>query len=229
MNMKSSKLLPAVIAALMMLLAAACSKDEETETVTDADGNEYATVKINTQIWMAENLKTTKYNDGGSINIIGNDELAWMITTTGAYCWYANNEVNRPAYGALYNGYAVKTGRLCPVGWKVPELDDWLVLINFLGGVDAAGGELKEKGITHWEEPNTGATDKVGFRALPGGRRDYTAAFDLKGRQGWWWTSTDNVQDPSYSSLIYIFNDNNGAFYYGQPKIVGASVRCIKN
>jgi uncharacterized protein (TIGR02145 family) len=227
--MKDSKLLFTVQFALLILLAAGCSKNEETEKVKDADGNEYATVKINSQVWMAENLRTTKYNDGNSISIIGNDELAWMITTSGAYCWYANNEVNKPTYGALYNGYAVSTGRLCPVGWRVPELDDWLVLIDLLGGVDAAGGELKEKGITHWETPNTNASDKYGFKALPGGRRDFTAAFDLKGRQGWWWTSTDNVTDPDYSSHVIIYYDDGGAYYYSLPKIFGQSVRCIKN
>jgi len=206
-----------------------CSKDEDSATVKDADGNEYSTVKIGAQIWMKENLKTTKYNDGSTIADHGDDRTGWMTTTSGAYAWYNNDNTNKSMYGALYNGYAVSTDRLCPAGWHVPAIDKWLVLLNYLGGVDIAGGKLKEKGTTHWQSPNTSATDEFGFTALPGGRRDNIGWYDLKGNQGWWWSSTDNTTDPGYSSHVYIDNAEAGIYYYSLEKTYGLSVRCLKD
>lgn len=218
------------IPGLVLILINSCKKDEDqTETVTDRDGNVYSSVTIGTQVWMTENLKTTKYNDGGPITNHGNDNITWQNTTSGAYAWYANNSSNKASYGALYNGYAVSTDKLCPAGWHVPELDEWLVLINYLGGVDLAGGKLKEKGTTHWLSPNTGATDDFGFKALPGGYRYDYGAFDLMGEQGWWWNSTDNISDPDYSSHVYMDNEESGAFYYSLPKNFGLNVRCLKD
>lgn len=219
-----------MIIGLVLILINSCKKDEDTEeTVTDRDGNVYTSVTIGTQVWMTENLKTTKYNDGSPITNHGNDNIAWLNTTAGAYAWYANNSSNKPSYGALYNGYAVSTDKLCPAGWHVPELNDWLALINYLGGVDLAGGKLKEKGTAHWLSPNTGATDDFGFKALPGGYRNDNGTFDLIGRQGWWWSSTDNISDPDYSSHIYLNYDESGAFYYSLRKNLGLNVRCLKD
>lgn len=227
--MKITKCINLIWLAGLLYLAGGCSKDEETVSVKDADGNEYSTVKIGTQTWMRENLKTTKYNDGSTITNHGNDQNAWMTTTLGAYAWYENNVANKSTYGGLYNGYAVSTDRLCPSGWHVPSRDEWLILINFLGGVDYAGGKLKENGTAHWLSPNSGATDEYGFKALPGGRRDNTGWFDLLGSQGWWWSSTDNTNEPDYSSHFYIDNDGAGAFYYSVEKTYGLSVRCLKD
>ncbi len=119
---------------LLASLALGCSKDEEFATIRDIEGNEYATVTINTQVWMAENLKTTTYNDGSAIGNFGDNDIAWFNTTTSAYCWYDNGSSNKETYGALYNGYAVSTGKLCPFGWHVPSRDEWLVLIDFSWG-----------------------------------------------------------------------------------------------
>ena len=219
-----------LVIGLVLILADSCKKDEvTTEKVTDRDGNVYTSVAIGTQVWMTENLKTTKYNDGSTITNHGNDNIAWLTTTAGAYAWYENNSSNKAAYGALYNGYAVSTEKLCPTGWHVPELDEWLVLINHLGGVDFAGGKLKEKGTAHWLSPNTDATDEFGFKALPGGYRYDSGAFDLMGEQGWWWSSTDNISDPDYSSHVYMDYNESGAFYYSLPKNYGLSVRCLKD
>ena len=127
------------------------------ETMTDYDGNVYKTITIGTQTWMAENLKTTKYNDGIDIPLITND-TAWSNITTPAYSWYDNNSTNYKAtYGALYNSYTIKTGRLCPLGWSVPNNDDWATLITYLGDtigrsclVGIAGDKLREKNTFHW-------------------------------------------------------------------------------
>jgi uncharacterized protein (TIGR02145 family) len=138
------------------------------EVVTDIDGNVYNTVTIGDQVWMAENLKTTKLNDGTSIsNAI--DNIAWASLSTPGYCWFINNRATYEIYGALYNWYAVYTDKLCPTGWHVPSNSEWTTLTDHLGGAEVAGGKLKESGSSHWASPNTGATNVTGFTALPGG------------------------------------------------------------
>lgn len=111
-------------------------------SVTDTEGNTYKTIKTVTQTWMAENLKTTKYNDGTLIPNVS-DNTAWTQLSSGAYCWYSNDINNKSTFGALYNWYAVNTGKLCPEGWHVPGDDEWTTLTGYLGGEDVAGGKMK--------------------------------------------------------------------------------------
>jgi len=137
--------------------------------MTDVDGNNYKTIKIGNQEWMAENLKTTKYKDGTSIPLFTAATPMANFTSPG-YCWYNSDSATyRNSYGALYNWYAVNTGKLAPTGWHVPTEAEWNTLIAYLGGESVAGGKLKEAGTSHWSSPNTGATNEVGFSALPGG------------------------------------------------------------
>ncbi|MBN1108547.1 MAG: fibrobacter succinogenes major paralogous domain-containing protein, partial [Bacteroidales bacterium] len=161
----------------------------DTFRVTDADGNVYRTVVIGTQEWMGENLRTTKYNDGTVIPLVA-DSVTWSTLATPAFCYYSNNiEYAGQGYGALYNWYALNTGKLCPSGWHIPSNSDWSVLTDYLGGESVAGGKLKETDTTHWVSPNTGATDEVRFTGLPGGARGGTSVFDNLGRYGYWWTA----------------------------------------
>jgi uncharacterized protein (TIGR02145 family) len=111
-------------------------------TVKDIDGNEYPTVTIGSQIWMAENLKTSRLNDGTSIPLISSGEQ-WAGMHTPAYTWYDNNEDYKGIYGALYNWYAVGTENLCPSGWHIPGESEWSELTAFLGGETLAGGKMK--------------------------------------------------------------------------------------
>jgi uncharacterized protein (TIGR02145 family) len=140
---------------------------------------------------MAENLKTTKYNDGKAIPLV-TDNVAWtnrdsIALTTPAYYWYDNDSTTKKTYGALYNGYAVKTDQLCPTGWHVPDDAEWSDLTTYLGGEDVAGGKLKETGTDHWQSPNKGATNESGFTALPGGYRTMNGKFNyINGGSGWW-------------------------------------------
>jgi len=196
----------------------------------DQDNNVYSTVTINTQTWMASNLKTTKYNDGTAITNV-TDNTAWSKSSTGAaYCWYNNDINNKPIYGALYNWYAVNTAKLCPVGWHVPTDSEWTTLTDYLEGLSVAGGKLKETGYTHWTTPNTGATNETGFTALPGGYRGVFGAFSFIGSYGYWWSSTDytefNTGDVWYRHMNYN-NSNATRGYY--DKAYGFSVRCLKN
>ena len=134
--------------------------------IADIDGNIYNTVIIGTQVWMKENLKATKLNDGTNI-LLETDNATWISLTDPAYCWYNNDASSyKNTYGALYNWFTVETGKLCPTGWHVPSDAEWFTLIDFLGGESVAGGKLKEIGNTHWNSPNTGATDEYGFTAI---------------------------------------------------------------
>ena len=201
-------------------------------TMTDQDGNIYKTVTIGTQTWIAENLRTTKYNDGTAIsNVIGATE--WANLKTGAYCNYNNttNTDNIATYGRLYNWYAVNTGKLAPKGWHVPTDAEWTQLTDYLGETGVVGGKLKETGTSLWSSPNTKATNESGFTALPGGWRGIEGSYCLVGIQASWWSSTelqtctDCVWDRSmfYDLPIVSRNGNSG------KKMAGFSVRCVKD
>jgi uncharacterized protein (TIGR02145 family) len=176
---------------------------------------------------MAENLKTTKFNDGLSISLV-TDATAWIILSTPGYCWYHNNAAAyRVAYGALYNWYAVNTGKLCPIEWHVPSNEEWIILISYMGGESVAGSKLKESGIAHWHNPNTDTTNETGFTALPGGERTFSGNFINIGLTGYLWSSSDySATNASYWSLGY-----NGAstVWDDDSKKNGFSVRCIND
>jgi uncharacterized protein (TIGR02145 family) len=194
---------------------------------TDRDNNNYSIVQIGTQIWTAENLKTTKYNDGTAIPHVP-DSLEWLGLSTSGYSWYRNNEATyKITYGALYNFYAASSGKLCPTGWRVSTDADWTTLNTFLGGTNVAGGKLKESGKTHWASPNTGASNESGFTGLPGGWRGSTSKFQEMFVCGEFWTSTPNPYDTGgYSYYL----DYWYKAIYGENvnKKVGFSIRCVK-
>lgn len=206
----------------------AIKKDNVTEiTVTDIDGNVYHTVTIGTQVWMVENLKTTKYRDGTSIPNV-TDNTAWSNLTTGAYCDYNNTPSNSSTYGRLYNWYAATDAHnIAPTGWHVPTDADWSTLTTYLGGESVAGGKLKEIGTTHWQSPNTGATNEVGFTALPGGYRYDDGAFYGIGSDGYWWSATE--YDATYAWDLGMFNYGSNVDHYGGIKEDGFSVRCVRD
>jgi len=176
---------------------------------------------------MIDNLKTTKYNDGTLITLV-TDSIAWSTLVTGGCCWYGNNSSNGDPYGALYNWYAVNTGKLAPTGWHVPTDSDWTSLTTFLGGESVAGDSLKEAGTAHWLPPNTGATNSTGFNALPGGNRRDNGAFYVIGYSGFWWSSTASNATHAWTRSMYC----NGANVYRtnfNENTYGFSVRCVKN
>jgi len=198
------------------------------KSLTDIDGNFYKTVQIGTQIWMAENLKTTKYRNGDLIpNVKGNS--AWQTLTIGAYSWYNNDAASGKAtYGALYNWYAVSDSRnIAPAGWHVASNAEWTTLITYLEGENIAGGQLKETGFIHWSSPNTGSTNSSGFAALPGGMRFYDGTFGNFGHSSFWWSSTAYVAGGAwYLNLTY---DNANVNRYGNNNESGFSVRCVRD
>lgn len=198
--------------------------------MTDVDGNSYKTVNIGSQVWMAENLKTTKYQNGDIIGTTTPITLDISDQSTPKYQWenYDGNETNLPTYGRLYTWYTASDYRgICPIGWHIPTESDLETLRAFLGGNMVAGGKLKEIGTTHWYSPNTGATNETGFSALPGTERDLHGIFYLNGYRCMYWTSTDlnNVQ-----ALYWLlsFDDNYLSSGY-TGKSHGFSIRCMMN
>jgi uncharacterized protein (TIGR02145 family) len=198
-----------------------------TLTVTDTDGNVYHTVKIGTQIWTAENLKTTKFNDGTAIP---SGEPWGNSTTAGKYCWFRNDSATyKKTYGALYNWYAAHSGKLAPTGWHVPTDAEWDTLSAYLGGEDVAGGALKEAGTTHWESPNTGATNSSGFSALPGGYRNYDGQSCDIFSSGNWWSTTELTDNSPFANKCYIYSDNSRIYRSHPTKNYGFSVRLVRD
>lgn len=206
-----------------------CEKDDNTpdpNKVTDIDGNVYNTVKIGDQTWMKENLKVTRFRNGDLIPSPGS-----TLVDPAVYI-YDNLPANNTVYGKLYNWYAVSDARgICPTGWHVPSDAEIETLIDELDGEALAGGKLKESGTTHWNTPNTGATNSSTFTALPGGAvQDYLGSvpeFSGIKNYGVWWSSTSR-EAFSAGSLTLYFNSIE-ATVPGVDKRKALSVRCIKD
>ena len=195
------------------LLLSGCKKDDKETpsgdipgTFTDPrDGQTYKVVTVGDQVWFAENLN---YESPDS----------W---------WYDNSSAIGDTYGRLYIWDAALTA--CPGGWHLPSEDEWNVLINHLG--NPAGGKLKEEGYAHWKEPNIGATNEIGFTALPGGLRTPANYEDL-GEQAYFYTSKMYYSNEgNYARFMRLtYNDHwvstSGGFLNGWA---GASVRCLKD
>lgn len=203
-------------------------------TFTDTrDGNEYNWVQIGDQVWMAENLAYLPSVTGSQTT-----PYYYVYGYNGTDVNAAKATANYTTYGVLYNWPAAMAGSassttnpsgiqgVCPAGWHLPSDAEWTELTNYL--TSYAGGKLKETGTTHWNSPNTGATNETGFTALPGGRRNYGGSFSYVGNYGYWWSATESstgyawyrAMDYSYSSVSRAYNLGNG---------LGFSVRCLRD
>ncbi len=214
------------IAIFFILCNTGLYAQEKSETVTDVEGNVYQTVKIGTQTWMAENLKVTRFANGEGIPEIKSNEK-WP-TAYGAFCWYNNDIFFKNTYGALYNFYIIDQQsipggkRLTPKGWHVPSVEEWQVLINYLGGEKVAGAKMKEAGTDHWSSTNAETTNESGFNALPGGFRIITfngCRFDNVGEYGLFWSTNSKNMFTSWCYWLkadkneiikFPWNTNNG-------------------
>jgi uncharacterized protein (TIGR02145 family) len=197
--------------------------------VTDIDGNIYHSVIIGTQTWMVENLKTIRYRNGDSLPLV-QDTTQWLSQPNGAYCNYNNNDSIASIYGHLYNWLAVTDSRnIAPLGWHVPTADEYYTLRNFLG--NDAGGMLKEKDTTHWSFPNVGATNEVGFTALPGGGNKglMSPAFYNIGHNGYWWSTSEWTDDTNQALYLELGFNGKIASIDACFKDIGYSVRCVKD
>jgi uncharacterized protein (TIGR02145 family) len=212
-------------------------------TITDIDGNIYNTVQIGEQCWMKENLKTTNFNNGTAIPNV-TDALEWKLLSTASYAWYDNNMYWKDIYGALYNWYAVgDTNGLCPQGWHIPSDDEWMQLVDYIGGLGIpSGDELKScrqinsplggdcKTLNHprWKQDDFAyGTDEFGFSGLPSGVRTWLGEFYATGMYGVWWSTTVVNDDFAWKLWLHF----NASFIYHNKGLcnAGASVRCVKD
>ncbi|MBN2274131.1 MAG: fibrobacter succinogenes major paralogous domain-containing protein [Bacteroidales bacterium] len=226
----------AYVDALLTRIEALEANDILYHGFTDSrDGNHYKAVKIGAQVWMAENLKYLPAVAG---------PVTYSITTPYYYVYgydgtdvnAAKTRANYSTYGVLYNWPAAMAGAasssanpsgvqgVCPSGWHLPSDTEWTELITFLGDTAIAGGKLKETGTTHWDSPNTGATNESGFKALPGGKHSLDIFTEIN-RYGTWWSAT--VYDANYTWSQSIKNSSSSTIRYYLHKILGLSVRCV--
>ena len=196
---------------------------------TDGDNINYPVAEIGSQVWMAENLKTTKYQNGDLIGTTTPSTLDISNETTPKYHWAFNaNESNAVTMGRLYTFYAITDNRgVCPSGWHIPSDEEWTTLTTYLGGEPIAGGKLKETGTIHWASLNTGATNETGFTSLPGGLRSFDGYFLSFLNLGRWWSATEASSDIAYGRTMNYNNANVYRNMLGEKD--GNSVRCIKN
>lgn len=216
-----------------------------TYKLADIEGNQYNVVKIGTQVWMKENLKTTKYNDGTSIPLVTSDS-EWSNLTSAGFCWYYNDATTYKAiYGALYNWHAVNNGKLCPMNWHVPSDAEWTTLENYLiaNSFNYDGTTTGNKfakalaSVSGWTsssiEGAIGNTDypskrnATDFTAIPGGCRYMNGVFQVAGNFAYFWSATET--DATYAWNRHLTYDNSGITRYSNYKKPGLSVRCIRD
>lgn len=203
--------------------------------IDERDGQQYPTVLIGNQCWMARNLNVgtmigTTYGGNTAHSDASNNGVIEK------YCW--NNDINMcNEFGGLYDwdemmGYVTtsKAQGICPDGWHIPNYDEWGYLINTsLGGYAHAGGKLKEAGIVHWSSPNTGATNSSGFTAFGGGRRNFAGYWWYMGYTGFFWSSNYDYIHPERARTNVLFSYLDAISRETQLRQEGHSVRCIRN
>lgn len=213
--------------------------------VIDIDGNVYPSVKLGTQEWMIENLKTTKLNDGTSIpNVTNSNE--WVKLSTPGYCFLKNGGTVTKTNGAYYNWYTVNTGKLAPKGWHVPTTNEWTTLEDYLisNGYNFDGSVFEDKiakslaSQTGWfSSTNSGtigynqsANNKSGFRGLPSGRccGEYGSFYDV-GVYCFLWSASDNLFEPGRAWFRSLNYDEKTFDSYYTTKTSGFSVRCVRD
>jgi uncharacterized protein (TIGR02145 family) len=191
------------------------------DTLTDIDGNVYPIVQFGTQVWMAANLRTTRYRNNSNIDNVTN-ATTWSGLTRGAWAHYDNNSANETVYGKLYNWYAVADSRnICPTGWHVPSDAEWTVLSTFLG-TDVG---FKMKATSGWGTGN--GSNASGFTGLPGGTRYTSGPFVDVGSRGYFWSSSEGISATAW--VRDLLRDGRGLSRTSYGKRNGFSVRCVRD
>ena len=208
--------------------------------VADYDGNIYNTVQIGSQVWMSENMKTTRYADGTPLpNGTGIGSLEGNYTSKYWFV-YEDSLKYKKEYGLLYTWTAAMNGSpgsaenpsgvqgVCPTGWHVPSHSEWQELVDFLGGIDVAGGKLKETGTAHWNSPNTGATNSSFFNAFGTGVRSPNGLY-WNIRNTVWFISSTVISGNFYHVRPLAWERASAADHYAGTMDQGQAVRCLKD
>ncbi len=229
MRLRTLNLIVLIIFSLK-LLAQQGSSDGKELIVKDADGNLYHTIIVGTQVWMAENLKSTKYNDGTPIPFV-TDPKEWESLYTPGYCWYNNDEAaSKKTYGALYNWYTVSTGKLCPDGWHVPADSEFGKITTLMGIAQRSStiypqGNSEADGTALWINTD-GTINKSGFISFAGGSRNYDGSYSKPGSYCHWWASAEWNQCGVWGHFISFGHGSVNSYVAMRD---GYSVRCMKN
>jgi uncharacterized protein (TIGR02145 family) len=199
-----------------------------TGTVSDINGNTYYTIAIGSQVWMAENLKATKFRNNDPIPEVG-ISVAWDTVVTPASCTNSFMADYASVYGRLYNWYAVSDSRgICPAGWHVSTDPEWTQLTDYLGGANIAGLKLKESGTVYWNVSDSLVTNESGFTGRPGAFRSKYAGIEvMPGDDGAWWTSTEFDQVHAWNRWLSEYDASVSRT--DNAKTAGFSVRCVKD
>ena len=192
--------------------------------LVDIDENIYRTIQIGNQTWMSEYLRTSMLNDGTPIPLVL-PAIEWSNTEDPAYSYYNGDPNLNEIYGSLYNFHAVATDKLCPIGWRVPTINDWITLRDYVGP-DNTGGKLKQRGTAHWDLPNEGAIDEFGFEALGSGRRTNDGSYLSLKTLNVLWASDDILGTDG--AAYYLHRQLDSFTSSLESKNTGASVRCVK-
>ena len=227
-------------------------------TIKDIDGNIYTTCQIGTQIWMAENLKTTRYSNGDTIKTTPLPTLVIENEIMPRYQWaYKGDEKNIATYGRLYTWFVAADSRnVCPDGWHVPSDSEWSELTDYLissgygfgngyKGMDIAKSMSSNSLWIYDETPGSPGNNEpskytTNFNAIPAGCRLEDGNFHKLGYYANWWTSTEAGQ--SYVQILsgtvgkgpggvlrVIYNNYQYVNSYINNKKYGLSIRCLKN
>lgn len=239
--MKNFLIIPGLI--LLTILLHSCRKMEVDNTVKDIDGNIYSTVTIGEQVWMSENLRTTRYSNGDYIGTTSVSTLDISSETEPKYQWaYDGKEKNISSYGRLYTWYAIKDDRnICPTGWHIPSYNEWMTLSDYLTnnsyGFEGNGNDIAKSlaAQSGWVTVSTAgiagndltSNNTSGFGALPGGYRQSNGTFYSFGMGGYWWSL--NETSTMFASNRYIRFGGKSFNRGSNNKAFGFSVRCLRD
>jgi uncharacterized protein (TIGR02145 family) len=234
-----------LIYAILFTLGVSCDKEELESpatllnsnltygTLEDIDGNTYATIQIGEQIWMANNLRTTRFSNGDTIPKIV-ESWKWQNDTIGAWTYYMNDSLLNSKHGKLYNWYAVNNpNNICPKGWHVPTIEEWSNLLLYLGGMGNAGKKMKSEINGAWateydgQKSNAEVNNESGFSSVASGSRNIDAQFSLMTYRASYWSSTKaNTWYPAAYSCELFWNDD-AVSLSPEDKEDGLCIRCI--
>jgi uncharacterized protein (TIGR02145 family) len=219
-----------IIALLFQSCGDSTAPTSEPDLIDLRNNRTYKTVRIGSQVWMAENLDVVTFRNGTNIPE-ARSEAEWVeaeIKQQPVWCYYLNDPHNTGRYGKLYNVYAVIDARgIAPEGWHVPSDEEWTVLSDYLGGDSVAGGKMKS--TSEWYSPNVNATNSSGFNAKGFGHRDKRGPFISYGYETKFWSTTrPNSSGGNY--YVRWLNNVDGNLGRGvQDGVRGIYIRCVKD
>jgi uncharacterized protein (TIGR02145 family) len=189
---------------------------------------DFRTVRIGAQTWMTDNLSVQFFRNGDPIPEAQtiSEWLEAGVNRQPAWCHYENEEGYGIRYGKLYNWYAVIDPRnIAPAGFHIPSTYEWTLLLKY---IEKSSGKDVLHSLYEWSSEDF-SFDSYGFGVLPSGMRNHKGEFVNRLKGGYFWTSTEMDQIFAFAREFGVNAGNNASSEFGTNKIVGFSIRCIKN